>query len=255
MTGAATFTAQAAMKTGSGLAILGIPSSLHSIVASKLTEVMTTPLAETASHTFGLPAEPFILEKIKWADVIAMGPGLSQNEETQKLVKKLLKNISKPVVLDADALNALGNESHLLKKVAHCIITPHPGEFARLFGISSQEVLDRGIQIAREKAQELEIIIVLKGAPTVIASPDGEIYINSTGNPGMATGGAGDVLTGMIGSLIGQGLSIKEAAITGVYVHGLAGDLAKQDKGEMGMTAMDILENIPAALIRAGHSF
>lgn len=257
MTGAATLTSQAAslcfgaLRSGVGLVTLGIPESLNEIMEIKLTEGMTLPLPETKKKTLSLKAEKKIIEFSKKTDAIALGPGLSINKETQRLVKNLIKKISLPMVIDADALNALvGHLSILRSRIqdpGSRIITPHPGEMARLIGKTTKEVQENRIKIAGDFAKRYKVIVVLKGARTVIADPEGNIYINPTGNPGMASAGVGDVLTGMIGSFLAQRKEPLEAAKIGVYIHGLAGDLACQEKGEEPLIASDILEKLPQA--------
>lgn len=184
-----------------------------------------------------------------WADVLLIGPGLSRNSETQELVLELIPKLDRPTVIDADGLNALAEDLSVLKKTkADIILTPHYGELSRLVRLSAKEIeLDR-VEVARRVARELKVVLILKGAPTVVAHPDGNVYINSTGNPGMATAGAGDILAGAVVGLIAQKLSTLDAAIAGVYLHGLAGDIAKEHLGEMSLMAMDIMRHLPAAL-------
>ncbi len=253
MTGAATLASRGAslcfgaLRSGVGLVTLGIPESLNEIMEIKLTEGMTLPLPETKKKTLSLKGEKKIIEFSKKVDALALGPGLSTNKETQRLVRDLIRRISLPMVIDADALNALTGHLKILKNYPTKIITPHPGEMARLIGKSIREVQENRIRIAGGFALEYKVIVVLKGARTVIADPEGDIYLNPTGNPGMASAGVGDVLTGMIGSFLAQGREPLEAAKTGVYLHGLAGDLACQEKGEESLIASDLLEKLPQA--------
>jgi len=257
MTGAATLTSQAAslcfgaLRSGVGLVTLGIPESLNEIMEVKLTEGMTLPLPETKKKTLSLKAEKKIIEFSKKADVLALGPGLSTNKETQQLIRNLIKKISSPMVIDADALNALAGHLSILQPATRhpqpAIITPHPGEMARLIGKKVREVQENRIKIASDFARKYKVIVVLKGARTVISDPEGNIYINPTGNPGMASAGVGDILTGMIGSFLAQRREPLKAAKTGVYLHGLAGDLAAQEKGEESLIASDLLEKLPQA--------
>jgi len=164
-------------------------------------------------------------------------------------VRNIIQRLAIPMVIDADGLNAIAGSANILKKVkAPVVLTPHPGEMGRLLGLSSADVQKDRIGIASEFAVKYNVTLALKGAATVVASPDGEVFINSTGNPGMATGGTGDVLTGMIGSLLAQDYPAVQAACLGVYLHGLAGDLAAKEKGEMGMIAGDLIEKIPDAI-------
>jgi NAD(P)H-hydrate epimerase len=261
MTGAATLTSQAAslcfgaLRSGVGLVTLGIPESLNEIMEVKLTEGMTLLLPETKKKTLSLKAGKEILKFSKKADALALGPGLSTNKETQQLVRNLIKKISLPIVIDADALNALAGHLEMLKNYPTIqlsnyptkVITPHPGEMARLIGKKAKEVQENRIKMASDFAKRYKVIVVLKGAKTVVSDPEGNIYINPTGNPGMASAGVGDVLTGMIGSFLAQRKEPLEAAKMGVYLHGLAGDLAAQEKGEEPLIASDILEKLPQA--------
>ena len=255
MTGAATLTSQAAslcfgaLRSGVGLVTLAIPESLNEIMEVKLTEGMTLPLPETKKKTLSLLAEKKIIEFSKKANALALGPGLSTNKETQQLVRNLIGKISYPMVIDADALNALAGHLSILRSriqdLGSRIITPHPGEMARLIGKKAKEVQENRIKIAGDFARKYKVIVILKGAGTVISDPEGNIYINPTGNPGMASAGVGDVLTGMIGSFLAQRREPLEAAKTGVYLHGLAGDLAAQEKGEESLIASDLLKKLP----------
>jgi NAD(P)H-hydrate epimerase len=250
MTGAAFLTSEAALRSGAGIVVLGIPQSLNSIMEVKLTEVMTLPLAETENQSLKEDAEETILKLIKNFSVLGIGPGISRQLETQRLVRKIIKKSTIPLVVDADAIYALGEDPAILKKIeAPLVITPHPGEMAKLTNKDINYILDNQLNITREVAQEYGIIVVLKGARTIIANKEGEIYINIGDNSGMATGGSGDVLTGIISSLIAQGANNLSAAIAGVYVHSLAGNLARNIKGERGMIAGDILSQVPQAFL------
>lgn len=249
MTGAATLASIATLQVGAGLTKLGIPASLNPILEQKLTEVMTVPLAETETQSISIKAKDQIVDLLDWADVLAVGPGLSTHPDTVEFVKWLLTSIDKPMVLDADGINALSNSAELIKNFpAALIITPHPGELARLINRSIVEIQQDRLNIVRQLASEWGKVIVLKGGPTIIAATNGDLFINSTGNPGMATGGSGDVLTGMIAGLLAQKLSPTDAALVGVYLHGLAGDLAAADLSTMAMIAGDISDYIPAAI-------
>jgi NAD(P)H-hydrate epimerase len=247
LTGAAALTSQAALKAGAGLVALGIGESLHGIMEVKLTEVMTRPLPEVLPGVIGQEALQEIEEMMFAADVIALGPGLGRHEETQAVVRHIIGIAERPLVIDADGLNALVGHTGLLAKAkALPVLTPHAGEMARMVGLSVSEVNEDRVYFARQTAMEWQSIVVFKGAPTIVAFPDGEIYFNATGNEGMATGGTGDVLTGVIAGLIAQGMSSHSAALAGVYIHGLAGDIAAQT-GVIGMTANDVLQALPAA--------
>ncbi|MBN2097915.1 MAG: NAD(P)H-hydrate dehydratase [Candidatus Omnitrophica bacterium] len=249
LTGAAYLTAQAAILSGSGLVTLGIPEGLNSIMEVKLTEVMTKPLEQTEALTLSPAAMTQIRTILPACDALAIGPGLSRNAQTRKLVLRLLPIITKPAVLDADAISALTGKLKILKNLrADLVITPHPGEMSRLLNLSINDVQSERVKTAKDFAQNYQVVLVLKGYQTVVANPTGQVYINKTGNPGMATGGSGDVLTGIIGSLLGQGISAFSAAKLAVYVHGLAGDLAAREKGEISLIASDLLDKLPQAL-------
>ena len=248
-TGAAALVSQAALRVGTGLITLGVPESLNSILEEKVTEVMTEPLPETREKTLGLSAQQRIFELCSRKTALALGPGLSLNLETVRLVQQVVRKSPLPAVIDADGLSALAGKPEILRKnQKELILTPHPGEMARLAGISIEEVQKDRIEVARGFAKEYGVILVLKGSRSLIASPGGEVFINPTGNPGMASGGTGDVLTGMIGGLLAQGLPALEAAKLGVYLHGLAGDYAAFLKGERGIAATDLVELAPVVL-------
>ena len=250
LTGAAALASEAAMRTGSGLVTLGVPASLNDILEGKLTEVMTRPLPEVRKpRCLSLRAVGEIRRLMERANCTAIGPGLGTHRETVELVGRIVESATTPLVIDADGLNALSKNTVPLKNTAaDVVITPHPGELSRLTGQSIADIRSDPIRAAREAAAEFHATVVLKGAPTVIGTKGGRIYVNSTGNAGMATGGSGDVLTGIIVSLIGQGLSPEEAAWSGVFLHGSAGDLARDRKGEPGMIAGDLVACIPEAL-------
>jgi NAD(P)H-hydrate epimerase len=267
MTGAAALGCEAALRVGAGLVTLGIPKSLNPILEVKLSEVMTLPLPETAEGSLAFAAKSQILEFVeRTSSILAVGPGLSQHPETVKLIHSLIRENRNPVVIDADGLNALSQgemtaespratvKALLSSLTAPAVLTPHPGEMARLIGSNPRELEQDRIGIAQQFAPELsntseqDITLVLKGAPTVIAGADGEVWLNSTGNPGMATAGMGDVLTGVIAGLIAQGVSSFNAAVLGVYLHGLAGDIVAQSLGMHGLMAGDVLNAIPKAI-------
>lgn len=248
MTGAAGLAGEAALRSGAGLVTVAVPETLHDIMEAKLTEVMTVPLPDTGSGSLSREACQRILPLAENMDVLAIGPGLSQAPEVTALVKELITSIKIPFVLDADALNAIAGEVGILRKLqAPAVITPHPGEMARLMGSVPKDIQEDRLGNAVKAAAAWNVVTLLKGSRTVVASPDGTVYINSTGNPGMATGGSGDVLTGIIASLIAQGLKPARAAAAGAYLHGLAGDLAAREKGMMGLIASDIISALPAA--------
>lgn len=247
MTGAAYLASQAAILSGSGLVTLGIPSSLNAIMETKLTEVMTLPLQETSEQSLSLSCEKRVIDFVQRCDAVVIGPGISRNPDTQKLVRNLVSKIAKPIILDADGINAYSEAPADLKKRGDpLVMTPHPGEMSRISGITTQEIQKDREETAKKFAAEFNAIIVLKGFRTVVAG-DKMVYINESGNPGMATGGAGDVLGGMIASLIGQGLTPFGAAKLASYVHGVAGDMAMREHGEISLIASDILHKLPLA--------
>ena len=249
-TGAAALAARAALRVGAGLVTVAIPSSVNDVLEAKLMEAMTAPMPETKARTLARTALDRLVSFMAARTAIAIGPGLSTAPETVELIQALTKQLDRPAVFDADALNALTGRTALL---ASCktppIITPHPGEMARLEPDATPETVNSDrIGIATRFARERGLFVVLKGARTVVARPDGAVAICPTGNPGMATAGTGDVLTGMMVGLLAQGLASWEAACTATYLHGMAGDLAAASKGQAGMIASDLVEQIPYAL-------
>ena len=248
-TGAAAMAGEAALRMGAGLVTVGIPRSLNPILEVKLTEVMTEPLPETKEQTLSLKALPSILRLCENKRAVVIGPGSGTLKETEFLLFRLIRALEIPIVVDADGLTALAARiKTFAPKKSPLILTPHPGEMARLTGLTSKQVLGDRIRICRDFSREHQVYLLLKGYRTLIATPQGEIFINPTGNPGMASGGTGDVLTGMIGGLICQGFDISPSLQMAVYLHGLAGDLAAGQKGERSLVATDIIRNLPAVL-------
>lgn len=248
-TGAAALAAGAAMRAGAGLVTLGVPRSLNSILEVKLTEAMTEPLPDFGDGYLGITAWPRVKEILGGKTVIALGPGLAAREETAQFVCRVLEEAAAPLVIDADALNALARNTGILKKIKQpAVITPHPGEMARLMGVSTSDVQQNRAGCAQKFAAEHNVFVVLKGARTIIAEPGGNIYINPTGNPGMASGGMGDVLTGMIAGLAAQGMALLRAAQLSAFVHGRIGDALAGERAPVGILATDILEGIPGGL-------
>ncbi|MGE0643672.1 MAG: NAD(P)H-hydrate dehydratase [Nitrospira sp.] len=249
-TGAAALAARAALRVGAGLVTVATPSSVNDVLEAKLLEAMTVPMPETKARTLGRNALDRLVAFMTDRTAIAIGPGLSTAPETVELIQALTKHIDRPSVFDADALNALsGRIAPLTSCKTPPIITPHPGEMARLEPeATSQTVNNDRLGIATRFARERGLFVVLKGARTVVARPDGAIAICPTGNPGMATAGTGDVLTGIMVGLLAQGLPSWEAACAATYLHGVAGDMAAAEKGQAGMIAGDVIEQIPAAL-------
>jgi NAD(P)H-hydrate epimerase len=251
MTGAATLSSLAAMRAGAGVVTLGCPQSLNDILEVKVTEVMTLPLPEVRKkRCLALRALGQIRKAVRSTDVVAVGPGLGRYRETVELVKRFLAGYQGRVVLDADGINAFqGDFVSLAGTPCEIVITPHYGELSRLIGVPIEQISHDPLRSVKEAAHITGKIVLLKGAPTVIAGPKREVWVNATGNPGMATAGMGDVLTGVISGLAAQGLSLFDAAVLGAYVHGLAGDWAMREKGMLGMMSGDVLELVPRALI------
>jgi hydroxyethylthiazole kinase-like uncharacterized protein yjeF len=253
-TGAALMAARACLKAGAGLVTIGVPESLVNAFQSRVTEEMILPLADNGSGTVSYTAADTILKFLKnRGSVLAIGPGLSVNNEIAGLVRRLVAESGVPMVMDADGLNALAGKTGILKKSrAPLILTPHTGEMARLLnqgsGIRDQRdhIEQDRINSAVSFAKKTKTYLVLKGAPTVTASPDGNAFINTSGNPGMATAGTGDVLTGMISAFLAQKMDPLEATILGVYMHGLTGDAVAGKKGQHSLIASDIIRDIPS---------
>ena len=229
--------------------------SLMGALTAKHTEVMLRSLPETAEGTLSLAAAPDIESLLSWADVLAIGPGLTRHEETTALVRRVVSNSERPVVIDADGVNAFsGHGGDLAEVRPEIIMTPHVFELSRLTGIPVEEIENHRIEAARQTALSLKVTLVLKGAATLVASPCGRVSVNPTGNPGMATAGSGDVLTGIIAALLGQGLGSWDAARLGVYLHGLAGDLGAEVMGPHSLVAGDLTVHLPGAFLRTSEA-
>jgi hydroxyethylthiazole kinase-like uncharacterized protein yjeF len=249
-TGAAAMCARSALRSGAGLATVATAQSALPIIASYSMEVMTEPLPETAAGTISALASGRLDRLVEGKDAVAVGPGLGLIPETAEFIRAAVNKFSLPVVLDADGLNAFAGCVRALKTSRKVrVLTPHPGEMARLTGLKTSEILARRVEVAREFAQQHGVHLILKGYRTLIASPDGAVWVNPTGNPGMATGGSGDVLTGVLASLLAQypARPVTEVVVAAVYLHGLAGDLAAREKGEASLIASDIIDNLPSA--------
>ncbi|GJM14691.1 MAG: bifunctional NAD(P)H-hydrate repair enzyme [Thermodesulfobacteriota bacterium] len=248
--GAAALSALGAQRSGTGLVTVGIPKSLNPIMEQKTIEAMTEPLPETDLETFGivsLDRAMEIAENKKTA--IAIGPGISTTNETREFLYEIIRNLELPMVIDADALTLIADNPKILNVAkAPIVLTPHPGEMSRLAGISTEEVQANRIGVALDFSTKYNVYLVLKGARSVISTPQGEIYINTTGNAGMASGGMGDVLTGIIGGLLAQQIEPADACTLGVFAHGLAGDLAAEQSGEAGIIASDVANKLPNAI-------
>jgi NAD(P)H-hydrate epimerase len=249
--GAARMLALGALRAGCGLLTAAIPAGLQAGMVFRAMEAMTEPLPETADGSLSARGQARLLDLLAGKRAVAIGPGLTTHPETKKLIRELVARARVPVVLDADGINAFGGEAGLLSgRVRPLVLTPHPGEMGRLVGVPAAEVQARRIDLAREFARRHACHLVLKGHRSLIATPSGAVHVNPTGNPGMATGGSGDVLTGILAGLLAQGIEVEGAVKLGVYLHGLAGDLAAADVGQMPLLARDILSRLPRALAR-----
>ena len=248
-TGAAVMAGKAALKTGAGLVTVGTVRSGLPAVAKGMAELMTEPLAETEEGTIAAAARTRARALLKGKTALLIGPGISTHDSTAEFLAGLLSEVKIPVVIDADGLNILSKKPNLLKKLPWpAILTPHPGEFARLVGLPLREVIKRKLELAPEFARKHKVVLVLKGYRTLTCAPDGRTFINPTGNPGMATGGSGDVLSGMIASLLLQEKDALRAALAAVYLHGLSGDQAAEKTGERALVAGDLIRSLPRAL-------
>ncbi len=259
MSGAALMTAMAALRSGAGRVTLCAPESIRSFVEGKYPEIMTLSLPASDSGAVDAAALDLVVERSEEMSALVAGPGLTTNPRTVELVHRLVQHLDVPLVLDADGLNALSRDLTILDgRLAQLTLTPHPGEMARLLGIPTGEVQEDRIAHASSFAARHQLDVALKGWGTIVATLEGETWYNPTGNSAMATAGSGDALAGVIGALLAQGLSRKWALICGVYLHGLAGDLASLETGGIGMTATDILRALPMArrkiLMDAGGS-
>ena len=250
-TGAAALAAAAAMRSGSGLVTVATPVSQQPVVASLVVEAMTEPLPETPARTLALKARDVIVELAAPRDAVAIGPGIGLDEETQQLVRSLIQELRKPLAADADALTALAGHLEALRAApsVRCL-TPHPGEMARMLGARVDDVQRDRIETAREFATRYRVYVALKGARSVIGTPDGRVFVNPSGNPGMASGGTGDVLTGMLGAFLARGMEPGAALQSSVYLHGSAGDIAAERVGEEALIARDVVAAIPEAFKR-----
>jgi NAD(P)H-hydrate epimerase len=248
-TGAAALAGRAALRMGAGLVTVATAASALPSVARSMAELMTEPLAETPEKTIAKKAIPRVIALLKGKNAVLLGPGLSTHPSTSEFVLGLLPKIKIPCVIDADGLNIVAAKPDVLRSLAApAVLTPHPGEFARLTGRTNAEVLQHRLELAPEFAAAYGVIVVLKGYRTLIALPDGRVFVNPTGNPGMATGGSGDVLGGLIASQIIQEKDLDGAVISAVYAHGLAGDIAAERLGEKALVAGDIIRYLPPAL-------
>lgn len=246
MTGAVVMAAQAAMKVGAGLVTAALPASARAIAAGQIPAVMTIALPATAAGYLSRDALAPLLQVMSQMTVGILGPGMGRYDEGQELVGELIRSTPVPLVVDADALSLVANDLEGLKAAkVPLILTPHPGEMARLTGLSVKDIQVQREEVACNFARDYGVVLVLKGSHTLIATPQGELYINLSGNPGMACGGSGDVLSGVIAGLVAQGMTAETAAWIGVNIHGLAGDRAAEDLGERSMGPLEIIAALP----------
>ena len=251
MAGAAIMAGKAALRCGIGLLKIAVPKSIYPVCTTNILESVYYPLEETSNGVISSKNTDFLLEMCEKSSAVVIGCGLSVCDDTKNLVQSVITNCEKPLVIDADALNCICNKPEILKNLkAPAIITPHPGEMARLLHSTPKTVNSSRENTAIDFAKKFGVVTVLKGAGTIIASPDGEVYINHTGNSGMATGGSGDVLSGIIGSLLAQGASPINAAAAGVFLHGTIGDLAAEKLGKISMLPTDMIDMIPTAYLK-----
>jgi len=252
-TGAATLAALGALRAGAGLVTVGVPAGLNPVLENKLTEAMTLPLPETVDGTLALESEEKIVQALKGKTALVIGPGLSTHPETVKLVRRIVESTALPMVVDADGLNALAGEpaplSHAEGKI---IMTPHPGEMARLAGIRNSEVQSDRIGTASAFAEKHGCCLLLKGARTIVAEPDGKTWFNPTGNPALATGGTGDVLTGILGGFLARGFPVNLSGVAAAYLHGLAADFIAEERGQTGILAGELLDAVPELMSAIG---
>lgn len=245
-TGAAALAAQAAARSGAGLVTLAVPSSLNPVLETMVVEAMTEPLPEELPGFISAEAADRVLELAEGKSVLAIGPGLGAREGAVSVVRRLVEKAKLPLVIDADGLNAFGGAPELLKKALKgVVITPHPGEMSRLTGLKTSEIQNDRLGAATRFAARHGAITVLKGYRTVVSSPDGSLYLGTTGGPHMASGGMGDILTGMIAGLTSQGVGLLDSTRLAVFAHGRAADSAASEKGPFGVLAGDLLEKLP----------
>lgn len=253
MTGAAVLCAKAAIRCGVGMVRVAMPASCVHVIEHAVPEVLTVAMPETASGSMSKQAHEHLKETLAWCEVLAIGPGLSRHPDTIQAVQAILRDFKSPSIVDADALYALSQDSELLERRGRpTMVTPHVGEFCSMSGFSKKDILSDRVSTSRAFARRARLTVLLKGSPTIITESSGRAYVTRTGNPGMATAGSGDVLTGMVAALAAQRLTIEQAGYCGALLHGLAGDLARARFTEPGVTAGTIVDYIPMAFRETG---
>lgn len=247
-TGAAFLCSCAAMRAGAGYVTLAVPDVLHRVFASKAREIVTLPVFSTPGQSISEKALPQVVSAMEKADVLLLGCGMSQDPSTQRFIRRLISLSKIPMVIDADGLNALAGHIDMLKACrAPVVLTPHPKEMSRIAEKGLREVLDNAKNIAKDFSLRYNVTLILKGYRSLVVSVEGKVYRNNTGNPGMASAGTGDVLSGIVAAFLAQGMGPFEAACRAVYAHGLSGDLAAKEKTQPSLIASDIIEYLPKA--------
>ena len=250
--GAPYFSAYSFLKAGGGYSRLAAPGSIASLVAIKGSEIVLHPQEETPAGSIALAGKAGLLKLANSMDMVVLGPGLSLDNETQQLVRELIAEIEAPLLIDGDGITAVSAATKLLKgRKNKTVLTPHMGEMSRLTDQTVSEIMKNPIDILQCAARQFNSVVILKGAHTLVGCPDGSIFVNMSGNPGMAKAGTGDVLNGVIAAMHGLGLAIPEAARMGVFIHGLAGDIAAEEFGEDGISATEIMQSVPKAVAMA----